>query len=594
MDPQAALASALELHHAGRLGEADTAYRRIPADTAQGADALFLRGVIAYRSHRPRDAVPLMAQAIALRPTSGHFYLDLGNALHADGRLDQAVVIMQRTLAFDRENAAAAHNLDRVAFDLARRAVFQRDAGDLVGGERTMRLAMIVGPAVPEAHFAHGTVAFSQGLCVAACTAFQRTVQLKPDFAGAASDYLFSLCFRDDVSREDVLAAHRAFDIRHMRSIPRLPARPRDGENPSRPLVVGYLSPDFRTHPGGNFLSPMFTHHDPARFRLIAYYANDVEDQFTRLCSARAHSWVPCKHMSDQDLAERIRDDRVDILVECAGHMARNRLAVFARRPAPIQISFPLYPNTTGVEAIDYRLGDPYFTPPWLDRFYSEKIMLLPETCACYQPGYEMAEPVETPPARLCGTVTFGSFNNIAKLSPTTLRLWAAILRQVPASRLVIKWSGLGVADPAWLADRFLAAGIGHDRVQFLGRSPEVYAPFRELDICLDPYPANGGTTTCDALWMGVPVVTLAGDTTFSRAGLGLLTNVGLTELVAHDEQGYVELAVSLARDLDRLARLRRGLRQRFAASPMMDGKRYVRHLEAAYRRAWHEWCAGG
>ncbi|MBM3548069.1 MAG: hypothetical protein FJX54_14055, partial [Alphaproteobacteria bacterium] len=407
------------------------------------------------------------------------------------------------------------------------------------------------------------------------------------------SDYLFALCFRDDVSREDVLAAHQAFDARHMQKLPRLPARPRAGEDPARQLVVGYVSPDLRTHPGGNFLTPMIQHADPAGFRLIAYYSNDAEDEFTRLCRAHSQGWVPCKDLSDEALAQRIHQDRVDILVECAGHMARNRLGVFARKPAPVQVSFPLYPNTTGVAAIDYRIGDPYFTPPWLDRFYTEQVMRLPETCACYMPGFDGVVPAETLPARANGHVTFGSFNNIAKLSPTTLRLWARIMERVPTARLVIKWAGLDVPDPFWLSRRFRAAGIDLARTRFLGSTPSVYAPYRDIDICLDPHPANGGTTTSDALWMGVPVVTMAGDTTFARAGLGLVSNLGLPELATQDEAGYVDLAVSLASDLDRLEVLRTGLRERFAASPMMDGNRYVRHLETAYRKAWARWCAG-
>jgi predicted O-linked N-acetylglucosamine transferase (SPINDLY family) len=587
------LAAAFALHQAGRAAEAEAAYARIPIDGPQGPDALFLRGILAYQALRPAEAVPLIARAVALRPETGPFYIDLGSALQACDRLDDAARAMLRGLAFDRASPAIRHNLDRLAYSYARQSVFRREVADLAAAGRAMRRAMLLGPGVPEAHFAHGTFAFSHGLCVEACNAFLRSVHLRPDFASANSDYLFALCFRDDVSREEVLAAHRAFDRKHMQKLPRLPARPRAGEDPSRQLVVGYVSPDLRTHPGGNFLTPMIRHHDPAGFRLIAYYSNDAEDDFTRLCRAHSQGWVPCKDMSDEDLARRIHADRVDILVECAGHMARNRLGVFARKPAPVQASFPLYPNTTGLEAIDYRIGDPYFTPPWLDRFYAEKIMRLPETCACYMPGFDGVEPAETLPARANGHVTFGSFNNIAKLSPTTLRLWARIMQRVPTARLVIKWAGLGVADPFWISGRFRAHGIDLARVRFLGSTPSVYAPYRDIDICLDPFPANGGTTTSDALWMGVPVVTLAGDTTFSRAGLGLLTNLGLPELATSDEHAYVDLAVALAGDLDRLEALRSGLRQRFTASPMMDGARYVRHLEAAFRDAWKRWCAG-
>jgi len=590
-DHQSTLATALALHQEGRAVEAEAAYARIPVDSVQGPDALFLRGILAYQALRPAEAVPLIARAIALRPETGPFYIDLGNALQAAERLDEAARAMLRVLAFDRADPAIAHNLDRLAYSFGRHSVIRREAADLAGAETAMRRAMLLGPGVPEAHFAHGTLAFSQGLVVEACAAFRRALHLRPDFASANSDYLFALCFRDDVSREEVLAAHRAFDLRHMQKLPRLPTRPRAGEDPSRPLIVGYVSPDLRIHPGGNFLTPMIRYHDPSRFRLIAYYSNDTEDEFTRLCRTHAHGWVPCKDMSDEELARRIHKDRVDILIECAGHTARNRLGVFARKPAPIQVSFPLYPNTTGLETIDYRIGDPYFIPPWLDRFYVENVIRLPETCACYMPGFDGAEPAAVPPSLSNGHITFGSFNNIAKLSPTTLRLWARIMERVPTARMVIKWMGLDMPDPFWISRRSHAHGIDLTRVRFLGSTPSVYAPYRGLDICLDPVPANGGTTTSDALWMGVPVVTLAGDTTFARAGLGLLTNLGLPELVTYVEQAYVDLAVALADDPARLAALRSGLRERFVASPMMDGRRYVRHLEIAFREAWRRWC---
>jgi predicted O-linked N-acetylglucosamine transferase (SPINDLY family) len=592
-DHQSALAAGLAWHRAGQLAEAEEIYRRIPPDVPQGADALFLRGMVAYQGFRPADAIPLMARAIALQPGAGPFYLDLGNALHAAERLVEAARVMQRALAFGVEPAAVSHNLDRVAYALAREAVLLREAGDIGLADRLMRASLVLGPGVPEAQFAHGTVRFSRGHPAAACTAFRRAADLRPGFAGAGSDYLFALCFRDDVSREAVFAAHRAFDARYMRALPKLPARSPRAEDPQRPLVVGYVSPDFRMHPGGNFLSPILAHHDPGVFRTIGYYSHDIHDAFTALCSSHAHAWVPCKDMSDADLARRIRDDRVDILVECAGHMARNRLAVFARRPAPVQVSFPLYPNTTGLDAIDYRIGDPHLNPAWLDPSYAEKVIRLPETHECYRPGYEAAEPAEAPPALTTGMVTFGSFNNAAKLSATTVGLWAAILRRVPASRLVVKWHAADRGALDWLPEALGELEVDPARIVLRGKSAGIYAPYRDIDICLDTFPANGGTTSCDALWMGVPVVTRAGETTFSRVGLCLLSNVGLTQLVARDARGYIELAVALATDLDRLAGLRCGLRQRFAASPMMNGPRYVRYLETAYREAWRRWCTG-
>jgi protein O-GlcNAc transferase len=295
--------------------------------------------------------------------------------------------------------------------------------------------------------------------------------------------------------------------------------------------------------------------------------------------------------LDDEDLAEEIRSDEIDILVECTGHMAGNRLMTFALKPAPVQVSFPLYPNTTGLSAIDYRIADPYFAPPSADAYHSERLVRLPDVHVCYTPDERAPVPASRPPMLRSGYVTLGCFNNFAKVREPVVALWSRILSALPEARLMLKWSGMDDPNPVWVHERFARHGISPSRIVTLGFQPSQYDAYLEVDISLDPFPGNGGTTTCDSLWMGVPVVTLVGEIPFSRVGLCHLTNVGLSECIAREPDEYAAIVVGLARDPRRLASIRSGLRERVAASPLTDGRRYTRNLENAYRRMWSDWC---
>jgi len=268
-------------------------------------------------------------------------------------------------------------------------------------------------------------------------------------------------------------------------------------------------------------------------------------------------------------------------------------MLVMARKPAPVQVSFPLYPNTTGLDAIDYRIMDPYFAPPGADALHAEILARLPDVHVCYTPGEDAPAPPDEPPSARTGHLTFGCFNNYAKVRDPVVRLWARILNALPDSRLVLKWYGMGEERPDWVHERFARFGVDPQRIRTLGFQKNQYAAYLDIDLTLDPFPANGGTTSCDSLWMGVPVVTLAGETPFSRVGLCHLSNLGMTELVARTPEDYESIVLGLARDPERLKRLRAGLRARMAASPLVDGRRYTRNLEAAYRTMWRRWCRG-
>jgi predicted O-linked N-acetylglucosamine transferase (SPINDLY family) len=300
--------------------------------------------------------------------------------------------------------------------------------------------------------------------------------------------------------------------------------------------------------------------------------------------------------LSDEAAARIIRDDQIDILVDLTMHMADNRLLVFARRPAPVQATYLAYCGTTGLVAIDYRLTDPFLDPPYENDagggpIYSEESICLPETYWCYRPPAEI-ELRSTPPTLNSGHVTFGCLNNFCKVTGATLDAWGQLMQRVPGSRLVIH------ARPGSHRDRvrdfFTSQNIAPDRLTFADKLPlrDYLRLYEAIDVALDSFPYGGGTTTCDALWMGVPVVSLAGQTAVSRGGLSILSNLGLPELVAADVEGYIEIASGLARDLSRLADLRGTLRNRMLRSPLMDAPRFARNIETAYRRMWHRWCA--
>ncbi len=455
------------------------------------------------------------------------------------------------------------------------------------------RRAIALQPHYPEAHNNLGVVLKDQGRLDQAIACYRQALEQWPGYAAAHSNLLFCLCFKEDADPDAVFAEHRRFDEIQVRPRATAATGHRNPQDPERRLRVGYVSPDFRLHPGGHFLLPVLEHHDRDRIELFCYYSNAKSDSLTEAFRRRADHWVSCHSLSDPALVERITADGIDILVECAGHMLGSRLAMFGRRPAPIQISYPLYPNTTGVSSIDYRIMDPYFAPPWADAWHSEKLIRLPDAHVCYRPSRTDMDPAAAPPCLANGFITFGSFNNFAKVGPATVTAWAGCLKAVPESRLMLKWSGLAQGGAAWCLDRFAVHGIGPDRLILADPSPDPYTPYHQLDIALDPLFANGGTTTCDALWMGVPVVTRYDRTPFSRVGLCHLTNVGLPELISSTTEAYVATAAWLARDITALVELRRGLRERFAASPLMDAPRYTRNLERAYRAAWRRWCAG-
>jgi len=435
-----------------------------------------------------------------------------------------------------------------------------------------------------------GSVLVDSGRTEEAAMVFRRALALDPGSRDARANLLFVLALLPGARPEEVYAEHLAWANIHADPLlAQIPVH-RNSPDPERRLRIAYVSSDFRQHALSCFIEPVLARHEREAFEVFCYYGGSVVDEVTRRMMRHAEHWNAIADMDDARAAQLVRTDQIDILVDVSGHTKGNRLLLFGRKPAPLQLSCLGYLNTTGMKAMDYRISDAYADPPGAsDDLHAEKLLRLPRTQWCYRPP-EDAPPVSALPALRRGHVTFASFNNIAKLNPRVLELWANLLRQVPGSRLLL----MAVPDAGAAARiRRSLAGIEPERVSTLGRLGRAgyWRQFAAVDIALDPFPYAGGATTCDTLWMGVPVVTLAGDFGFSRSGVTILANVGLTQLVAQSAEDYVRLARGLACDLQGLARRRAGLRERLRSSPLTDAAAYVRDLESAYRNIWRVWC---
>jgi len=498
---------------------------------------------------RSDEAIEHYRVALGIRPDLPGIYANLGMALQQQGRMEEAVDAYRRGLALNPDEPATLCNLGGALQDLGR---------------------------LDEAR-----------------ASFARALALKPDYAEVHSNILVLANYDPAIDDAGLLEAHREFDRRVIAPL-RRPDTYANERSPDRRLRIGYVSGDFCRHPVGYFIQPVLAAHDPDAIEAWCYSGRLIEDDLTARLRAQAHGWRSTIGVGDDALAAQIAADGIDVLVDLSGHTGGNRLPVFGRKPAPVQVAWLGYFNTTGVSTIDYVLMDEATVPEGAERWFTETVVRLPDGRFCYAPP-EYAPAVAPMPARVRGSVTFGSFNNMSKVTPAVIELWAAVLRAVPDARLMLKWKSLADATECGrLRQAFAAHSIAPERLELRGRTPhaEMLAEYGEVDIGLDPFPFCGGLTSCEALWMGVPIVTLPGVRPVSRQTLGFLTQLGLGELAASGPERYVALAAELAGDLERLASLRATMRARMAASSLCDGARFTRGLEAAYRTMWRAWCA--
>ena len=587
--------------------------RRAIGAAPNNGDYHFSLATVLVSIGRPTDAIPSFEEAIRIRPDLPEWRRHLAAALQAAGRTGDAIATSTtgpgqsptdaRTF-FDlgttfhqlgrlHEAEAAYREAVRLAPGMglahAQLATVQIDQGRPVEAEAAARQAIQNGPELADSWFALASSLSGQARHVEAVECLWKTLELQPDLEVAWNLLLLSMNYADRWSADEIYAAHARWGERLVCS-PRQPIEP-SHKYPGHRLRIGYLSPDYRQHPVAFFIEAPLKHHDRARYEIFCYHTDGRVDPMTRRLKALADHWRWMVAPSEQALEQVIREDRIDILVELSGHTEGHQLGVLARRVAPVQVTYLGYPNTTGLAAVDYRITDARADPAGqAERVHVEKLVRLPQTFLCYAPPENVGD-VSPSPGRRNGFVTFGSFNNFAKVSPTAIGLWARILAAVPKSRLMIKTQGL--QDPglrALFVSLVERAGVDRERVTIINPTQshrEHMDAYAQMDISLDTFPYHGTTTTLDALWMGVPVVTLAGNRHASRVGLSILATLGLTELVAHSPDEYVAIAVGLAANPAKLEELRQGLRTRVAESTLTDGKAFTADLERAYQDIW-------
>lgn len=612
------------------------------------ADALIAEGNRAEDAGGLREACERYRKAVAAAPGYARAHLNLGIGLEASGDADGAIKSFEAALAIEPRNPFANYNLGDLFFK----------RGDLGRAEELLRLALKAKPGFAEARVALSNVLDSRGDAEGAEAELEAALKERPDYVGALYNYavllrkarrlaeaedalrrvieidprfipahealgsvlrgqsrieealgcfaaarklaperfdlesaeLFTLNCSEDISGDALFARHKAFGERLEKAVPQR-FQFRNVKDPERRLRIGYLSGDFWRHPVALFATPVIERHT---YEVFCYSTGATADEVTRTLEEGADVFRDVQSMSDDELADTIHGDGVDILVDLSGHSGVFRLGVLAQQPAPVQASWLGYLNTTGLTRVHYRICDACSDPERLaDALHTETLVRLPHSQWCYRPFIADIDVTDLP-SRKNGFVTFGSFNHVSKLSPGIRRLWAELLKRVPGSRLVLAGIPDGPARDGLLAD-LERAGVSPARIATLP-----YAALHDylrsvggVDIALDTTPYSGGTTTCDALWMGVPVVALRGNHSISRSAASILSTAGLADWIASTPEDYVRLAAEFARNEALLAELRGSLRQKMRRSPIMDETAFVRDLEGAYRTMWRAWCAG-
>jgi predicted O-linked N-acetylglucosamine transferase (SPINDLY family) len=559
--------------------EAERLYREILKYDPKDADALYFLGIIANADGRELEASELLVKALESRPKDTDALQSLGISYYHQRRLAEAAATLRAGLALQPEHASLRSNLAGVLIELG--------AGEEARAEMELLLASNFESAQLICNLGH--LYRDQGRIDEALAHFRRALALDPTNAEVFTNLLLTLNYSPQYDAATIFREHLGYGSRFVK--PYLEPEP-DREWPRR-LRVGYVSPDFRNHVVAVFMEPILQRRDRSRFEVFCYYNHRWEDRVTERFRELSDHWIHCVHMKDEELVQRIRADRIDILVDLTGHTGDNRLPVFSSKPAPVQVSYLGYPNTTGLSAMDYRITDARADPPGeAERYSVEKLVRPWPTYFCFQPPANCPD-VAAPPSGKDGPITFGCFNNLPKVSDPFLDAAAQVLQAVPGSRLLLKSRPLGIGHVAErLRQRFVRAGIDPARVELRGweeTAQHHLAMYNAVDIALDSFPYNGATTTCEALWMGVPVVTVACDRHAGRMGSSILSAVGLADLVATDVAGYVRISASLAADRARLAELRAGLRKRVVDSPLRDEAGFVHALEEAYIRIWQD-----
>ncbi|XP_071908460.1 probable UDP-N-acetylglucosamine--peptide N-acetylglucosaminyltransferase SPINDLY [Coffea arabica] len=551
------------------------------------ADAMYNLGV-AYGEMLKFDmAIVFYELAFHFNPHCAEACNNLGVIYKDRDNLDKAVECYQMALSIKPNFSQSLNNL----------GVVYTVQGKMDAAANMIEKAIVANPTYAEAYNNLGVLYRDAGSIFMAIDAYERCLKIDPDSRNAGQNRLLAMNYINEGTDDKLYEAHREWGSRFMRLYPQYTSwdNPKD---PERTLTIGYVSPDYFTHSVSYFIEAPLVYHDYENYKVVVYSAVVKADaktiRFRDRVLKKGGIWRDIYGVDEKKVANMVREDKVDILVELTGHTANNKLGMMACRPAPVQVTWIGYPNTTGLPTIDYRISDPLADSPDTKQKHVEELVRLPACFLCYTPSPE-AGPVSPTPALSNGFVTFGSFNNLAKITPKVLQVWARILRAVPNSRLIIKCKPFCCDS---VRQRFLSTleqlGLDSTRVDLLPLillNHDHMQAYSLMDISLDTFPYAGTTTTCESLYMGVPCVTMGGSVHAHNVGVSLLNTVGLPNLVAKNEDEYVQQAVQLATDVTALSNLRIGLRDLMSKSPLCDGPKFTQGLEAAYRNMWRRYC---
>jgi predicted O-linked N-acetylglucosamine transferase (SPINDLY family) len=603
----------------GDFTKAQKECESILANDKKNAKALTLLGQIEFRTQSYKRALEYYGKALSIDPNSGITLNAVGRVFESLGNYLKALDYYQKAasqnpgtpeILVNMGNTSAALNHNDNAISYYKQALrlrpnyaevhsnlgnlyFQKK-GDIGKAIKHCQKAIQINPNLAEAHNNLGNALEHNGRLDKAIQCYRKAIKLKPDYSCAHSNLLLGIHYSDRIPPDQVFKEHKNYATDHCKHFTQATHEEHDASI-NRTLRIGYISPDFRGHPVAWFIKSVITEHDRSQFTIFCYSDVITPDAWTEKFKQLSDSFRSVKGLSHAEVASLIKKDKIDLLVDLTGHTANNRIPMLAMKPAPIQMTYLGYPGTTGLDSVDYRLTDHFADPEGMtEKYHTEKLIRMPRSFLCYTPP-EYCPGIKEPPANGKGKITFGSFNNRSKITETVIETWSEILKNIPDSTLFLKAKSLADVDTQKLMTRlFKRHKISHKRLHysgFLTDAKDHMLLYNQVDIALDTFPYNGTTTTCEALWMGVPVITLEGETHASRVGTSILSNTGLEGLIAKDRNDYIKKACTLAQTPDRLTRLKSGLRKQVEASGFIDAKRFTRELEQKFSTAWQGWC---
>ncbi len=539
----------------------------------------YILGLIAAENINNSEAIDYLEKAASLCDKDPKVFYNYGLVLQRTAQYGNAITQYEKALSLKPDYVQALNNYSTAMLI----------TGNMTKAEAAARKIIEINPSHVDPHVNLGNILKDTGYINEAIKSYKSAISLQPENGITGSNMLLCMCY-SDLDAETVFREHKEWEERVAKAITCKPYANTPSGPDKSPLRIGYISADYKTHSVAFYIEPILANHDSSKFEIFCYSDVQNPDPMTIHLKSLPFKWRSIVGMNNKKVSDMINEDGIDILVDLSGHAGKNRLPLFLRKPAPIQVTYLGYPNTTGLSTMDYRLTDALADLDDQDRYYTEKLYRLSDGFLCYRPPHQ-SPPISEAPMLTNGFVTFGSFNNLPKYSSDTIKVWSEILKAIPNSKIMIKTKPFNDETvKTRYKNMFVYNGIDSNRLLLTGHSPsmeEHLKSYNQVDIALDTFPYNGTTTTCEALWMGVPVITMAGKHHRGRVGVSLLSRIGLSGMIAENTEKYIALASFLAEDATRLSKLRMGLRTTIAQSPLCNSKSFTKTLEKAYRDMW-------